>query len=605
GVGSGVIVESVDKFGRGGADEDANDSRIGLLPLAVLGNRILVLLGCHNIGEIGQLLGEGGLFSLAMIEKKVLEVKSTHFTTQEVLVNPVAPCLEVGASAVGFKAERGDRVGESGQGEGHGEEPLSTCLDEHELARFVSPPHIASFYSTPPHPHLAQASPGVPHAHAYSLFCSPMLTRTPCSAPPISPTPSPITRASLPGRQLAASFGPRYYATVFKAKRLSGTGAQQMLLDTHGIKTILLELPALGGLAATAAYSKYVTREMGRSEALLKVVLAPQENLVDTYRTLLPDGSTADFLRTLDLKVRTLDLKVRPLDLKVRTLDLNVHPLDLKVRPLDLNVRPLDLKVRTLDLKVHPLDLKVRPLDLKVRTLDLKVHPLDLKVRPLDLNVRPLDLKVRTLDLKVRTLDLKVRTLDLKVRTLDLKVRPLDLKVHPLDLKVRPLDLKVHTLDLKVHPLDLKVRPLDLNVRPLDLKGVKKPEQQPLLDALTAKLRAAAPTQALPSKSPTSSATPSTSTASHPPPATAAATPPAATATAAAAAAAGMLTSAASREAMIARAAALGRGAMAQSAAAAAAVSQNTALKRIFALADSSTASASKKDMSFRSLFNA
>ncbi|CAI5958970.1 unnamed protein product, partial [Closterium sp. NIES-64] len=71
--------------------------------------------------------------------------------------------------------------------------------------------------------------------------------------------------------KLAASFGPRYYATVFKAKRLSGTGAQQMLLDTHGIKTILLELPALGGLAATAAYSKYVTREMGRSEALLKV----------------------------------------------------------------------------------------------------------------------------------------------------------------------------------------------------------------------------------------------------------------------------------------------------------------------------------------------
>ncbi|CAI5458968.1 unnamed protein product, partial [Closterium sp. Yama58-4] len=71
--------------------------------------------------------------------------------------------------------------------------------------------------------------------------------------------------------KLAASFAPRYYATVFKAKRLSGTGAQQMLLDTHGIKTILLELPALGGLAATAAYSKYVTREMGRSEALLKV----------------------------------------------------------------------------------------------------------------------------------------------------------------------------------------------------------------------------------------------------------------------------------------------------------------------------------------------
>ncbi|GJP39555.1 hypothetical protein CLOM_g23913 [Closterium sp. NIES-68] len=242
--------------------------------------------------------------------------------------------------------------------------------------------------------------------------------------------------------KLAASFGPRYYATVFKAKRLSGTGAQQMLLDTHGIKTILLELPALGGLASTAAYSKYVTRELGRSEALLKVILSPQENIVDTYRALLPEGCAADFLRTLDLK------------------------------------------------------------------------------------------------------------------------------------------------------------------------GVKKPEQQPLLDALTTKLKAAAPTHGPTSKSPTSStpsssAPPSSAIQPATPAAAAAAAPPAATATAAAAAAAGMLTSAASREAMIARAAALGRGAMAQSAAAAAAVSQNTALKRIFALADSSAASGSKKDMSFRSLFNA
>ncbi|CAI7787150.1 unnamed protein product [Closterium sp. NIES-54] len=124
GIGGGIVVESVDKFGRGGADEDANDSHIGLLPLAVLGNRILILLGCHNIGGIGRLLGHGGLLSLAMIEKNVLEVNSTYFTTQEVLVNPIAPCLEVGASAVGFKAEQGDGVGESGWGEGHDEEPF-------------------------------------------------------------------------------------------------------------------------------------------------------------------------------------------------------------------------------------------------------------------------------------------------------------------------------------------------------------------------------------------------------------------------------------------------------------------------------------------------
>eukprot|EP00475_Leptophrys_vorax_P037824 TRINITY_DN65750_c0_g2_i1.p1 TRINITY_DN65750_c0_g2~~TRINITY_DN65750_c0_g2_i1.p1 ORF type:complete len:316 (+),score=20.22 TRINITY_DN65750_c0_g2_i1:32-949(+) len=102
--------------------------------------------------------------------------------------------------------------------------------------------------------------------------------------------------------KLAASFAPRYYATIFKCRRLSGTGAQQMLLDTHGIKTILLELPALGGLTSTAAYSKYVSREVGKSEALLKVILSPVENIVDTYRALLPEGSSNDFFRMLELK---------------------------------------------------------------------------------------------------------------------------------------------------------------------------------------------------------------------------------------------------------------------------------------------------------------
>ncbi|CAI5969136.1 unnamed protein product [Closterium sp. NIES-64] len=43
---------------------------------------------------------------------------------EEVLVNPVAPCLEVGARAIGFKAERGDGAGHGGRGEGHDEGPL-------------------------------------------------------------------------------------------------------------------------------------------------------------------------------------------------------------------------------------------------------------------------------------------------------------------------------------------------------------------------------------------------------------------------------------------------------------------------------------------------
>jgi len=75
--------------------------------------------------------------------------------------------------------------------------------------------------------------------------------------------------------QLAASLGPRFYLNIYKCKHISETGAQQvrvkchvklnffyllliwtslislhfvpkMLLDTQAVKTILLDIPALG-----------------------------------------------------------------------------------------------------------------------------------------------------------------------------------------------------------------------------------------------------------------------------------------------------------------------------------------------------------------------
>eukprot|EP00898_Chlorokybus_atmophyticus_P008215 jgi/Chlat1/8395/Chrsp80S07907 len=131
--------------------------------------------------------------------------------------------------------------------------------------------------------------------------------------------------------KLAASFAPRFYVNIFKCKRISETGAQQMLLDTHAIKTLLMDVPTMGsqasvhvcvdyesvsglvvllaelctlqqGVPVPASYSKYVTREMGKAEALLKVILSPAEGLADTYKALLPDSAPADFQRVLELK---------------------------------------------------------------------------------------------------------------------------------------------------------------------------------------------------------------------------------------------------------------------------------------------------------------
>ncbi|KAM1016244.1 hypothetical protein ACFX13_046688 [Malus domestica] len=103
--------------------------------------------------------------------------------------------------------------------------------------------------------------------------------------------------------KLASSLGPRFFTNIFKCKQISETGAQQMLLDTQAVKTILLEIPSLGHQTSRAAsYSKFVSREMSKAEALLKVILSPIDSVADTYRALLPEGTPMEFQRILELK---------------------------------------------------------------------------------------------------------------------------------------------------------------------------------------------------------------------------------------------------------------------------------------------------------------
>ncbi|XP_020273908.1 vacuolar protein sorting-associated protein 53 A [Asparagus officinalis] len=103
--------------------------------------------------------------------------------------------------------------------------------------------------------------------------------------------------------KLAASLGPRFYLNIYRCKHISETGAQQMLLDTQAVKTVLMDIPALGKKTTVASsYSKFVNREMSKAEALLKVILSPIESVGDTYRALLPEGTPLEFQRILDLK---------------------------------------------------------------------------------------------------------------------------------------------------------------------------------------------------------------------------------------------------------------------------------------------------------------
>ncbi|KAM4044152.1 vacuolar protein sorting-associated protein 53 homolog [Anomaloglossus baeobatrachus] len=108
--------------------------------------------------------------------------------------------------------------------------------------------------------------------------------------------------------KFANSFIPKFINHLFKCKPISMVGAEQLLLDTHSLKTVLLDLPSIGSQVvrkAPASYTKIVVKGMTRAEMILKVVMAPHEIsvvFVDNYIKLLADCNTETFQKILEMK---------------------------------------------------------------------------------------------------------------------------------------------------------------------------------------------------------------------------------------------------------------------------------------------------------------
>nr|KAF6297313.1 hypothetical protein mMyoMyo1_020405 [Myotis myotis] len=74
--------------------------------------------------------------------------------------------------------------------------------------------------------------------------------------------------------KFANSFIPKFITHLFKCKPISMVGAEQLLLDTHSLKMVLLDLPSIGSQVvrkAPASYTKIVVKGMTRAEMILKV----------------------------------------------------------------------------------------------------------------------------------------------------------------------------------------------------------------------------------------------------------------------------------------------------------------------------------------------
>lgn len=76
--------------------------------------------------------------------------------------------------------------------------------------------------------------------------------------------------------KFVGSFIPKFTNCLFRCKPLNVTGAEQLLLDTHALKTELLNLPSIdssAGRKPPSAYTKIVLKGMTKAEMILKVSL--------------------------------------------------------------------------------------------------------------------------------------------------------------------------------------------------------------------------------------------------------------------------------------------------------------------------------------------
>ena len=108
--------------------------------------------------------------------------------------------------------------------------------------------------------------------------------------------------------KFANSFIPRFITSLYKCKPIGTVGAEQLLLDTHSLKTVLLELPSVSSQVARKApssYTKIVVKGMTKAEMLLKVVMTPHEPtsaFVSSCIRLLIDPDIDTLQKILDMK---------------------------------------------------------------------------------------------------------------------------------------------------------------------------------------------------------------------------------------------------------------------------------------------------------------
>ncbi|KAK6011528.1 hypothetical protein OSTOST_23380 [Ostertagia ostertagi] len=130
--------------------------------------------------------------------------------------------------------------------------------------------------------------------------------------------------------KLATQLSHKFVGALFRCKPISTHGAEQLLLDTHSLKSFLLQMPSIDSAVAAkppTAYVGGVSAALNKAEMILKVNSIPiylefvfwdelakcwlkvvmsnmdtPEDYVEHYSTLLPDSNTSELQKVLDMR---------------------------------------------------------------------------------------------------------------------------------------------------------------------------------------------------------------------------------------------------------------------------------------------------------------
>ena len=108
--------------------------------------------------------------------------------------------------------------------------------------------------------------------------------------------------------KIATAFCAKFILYLYKCKPLSHGGAEQLLLDSHTLKKLLIDLPQHKVNITNKipqSYSSVVNNGMTKAEMILKIVLVScnsADMFVENYFKLFPHKDFTEFQKILDMK---------------------------------------------------------------------------------------------------------------------------------------------------------------------------------------------------------------------------------------------------------------------------------------------------------------